>query len=147
LPQLKHLGLDPFDPRFTGSYLHSFTQRSDRRIRDLLLDQQIVAGIGNIYANEILARVGVRPTMRCRRLRRSRVEAIAAMIPEVLREAIRWCGTSFSDYRDADDKFGEFQNHLRVYDRDGEKCRLCPSPIKRVAIGNRSVFYCPTCQK
>ena len=147
LPQLKHLGLDPFDPRFTGSYLHSFTQRSDRRIRDLLLDQQIVAGIGNIYANEILSRVGVRPTMRCRRLRRSRVEAIAAMIPEVLREAIRWCGTSFSDYRDADDKFGEFQNHLRVYDRDGEKCRLCPSPIKRVAIGNRSVFYCPTCQK
>jgi formamidopyrimidine-DNA glycosylase len=147
LPQLKHLGLDPFDPRFTGFYLHSFTKHSDRRIRDLLLDQQIVAGIGNIYANEILARVSVRPTTRSRRLKRSRVDEIAAMIPEVLREAIRWCGTSFSDYRDADDKFGEFQNHLRVYDRDGEKCRLCPSPIKRVAIGNRSVFYCPTCQK
>jgi len=106
-----------------------------------------VAGIGNIYANEILSRVGVRPTTRSHRLRRSQVEEIAAMIPTILREAIRWCGTSFSDYRDADDKFGEFQNQLRVYDRDGETCRLCPSPIKRVAIGNRSAFYCPTCQK
>lgn len=147
LPQLKHLGLDPFDPQFTGSYLHSFTKRSERRIRDLLLDQQIIAGIGNIYANEILARVGVRPTTRSWKLKRTTVDAIAATIPEVLDEAIRWCGTSFSDYRDADDKFGEFQNHLRVYDRGGEKCRLCPSPIKRVAIGNRSAFYCPSCQK
>jgi formamidopyrimidine-DNA glycosylase len=147
LPQLKHLGLDPFDARFTGSYLHSFTKRSKRRIRDLLLDQQIVAGIGNIYANEILARVGVRPTTRSWKLKRAKVEEIAEMIPEVLNEAIRWCGTSFSDYRDADDKFGEFQNHLRVYDRGGEKCRLCASPIKRVAIGNRSAFYCPSCQK
>lgn len=147
LPQLKRLGPDPFDACFTGSYLHSFTKHSDRRIRDLLLDQQIVAGIGNIYANEILSCVGIRPTTRSRRLRRSQVEEIAAMIPTVLREAIRWCGTSFSDYRDVDDKFGEFQNHLRVYDRDGEKCRFCLSPIKRVAIGNRSAFYCPTCQK
>jgi formamidopyrimidine-DNA glycosylase len=147
LPQLKHLGLDPFDARFTGSYLYSFTKHSNRRIRDLLLDQQIVAGIGNIYANEILSRVGVRPTTRSRRLRRSQVEEIAFMIPKVLHEAIRWCGTSFSDYRDADDKFGEFQNHLRVYDRDGGKCRLCSSTIKRVAIGNRSAFYCPSCQK
>jgi formamidopyrimidine-DNA glycosylase len=147
LTQLKHLGPDPFDPGFNSSHLFSFTRRSDRRIRDVLLDQQIVAGIGNIYANEILCRVGVRPTTRSRRLTRTQVEAIARMIPTVLNEAIRWCGTSFSDYRDADDGFGEFQHHLRVYDRDGEKCRICPSPIKRVAAGNRSAFYCPSCQK
>jgi formamidopyrimidine-DNA glycosylase len=147
LPQLKHLGLDPFDARFTGAYLHSFTKRSERRIRDLLLDQQIVAGIGNIYANEVLARVGIRPTTRSWRLKRLKVDQIAAMISQVLDEAIRWCGTSFSDYRDADDRFGEFQNHLRVYDREGELCRICPGAIKRVAIGNRSAFYCPSCQK
>jgi formamidopyrimidine-DNA glycosylase len=147
LPQLKSLGLDPFDPRFTGSYLHAYTRHSDRRIRDLLLDQQIVAGIGNIYANEILCRVGVRPTTRSHRLSRGQVEEIAAAIPLVLNEAIRWCGTSFSDYRDADDKFGEFQNHLRVYDRHGETCRGCPTAIKRIAIGNRSAFYCPSCQR
>jgi hypothetical protein len=72
---------------------------------------------------------------------------IAAAIPELLHDAIQWCGTSFSDYRDADDKSGEFQNHLRVYDRHGEPCRVCPGIVKRVAIGNRSAFYCPTCQK
>ena len=147
LSQLRHLGLDPFNAQFHGEYLYSFTRRSKRRIRDLLLDQQVVAGIGNIYANEILGRVGVRPTARSSRLTRETVMRIASMIQTVLNEAIRWCGTSFSDYRDADDKFGEFQNHLRVYDRDGEACRICPSTIKRVALGNRSAFYCPSCQK
>ena len=147
LPQLRDLGLDPFDPQFDGQYLYSFTRRSSRRIRDLLLDQQVVAGIGNIYANEILGRAGIRPMTRSSRLTREKVERIASMIPKVLSEAIRWCGTSFSDYRDADDQFGGFQNHLRVYDRDGEECRVCPSTIKRVALGNRSAFYCPSCQK
>jgi formamidopyrimidine-DNA glycosylase len=147
LSQFRRLGLDPFDSRFNGQYLYGITRRSDRRIRDLLLDQQIVAGIGNIYASEILSRVGVRPTTRCWRLSRFKIEQIAATIPEVLNEAILWCGTSFSDYRDADDRFGEFQNHLRVYDREGEKCRVCPTLVKRVAIGNRSAFYCPSCQK
>ena len=147
MPQLRSLGLDPFDAEFDGSYLYSFTRRSNRRIRDLLLDQQVVAGIGNIYANEILSRAGVRPTARSSRLTRAQVERVAVTIPSVLEEAIRWCGTSFSDYRDADDKFGEFQNHLRVYDRHGEACRVCTRTIKRVALGNRSAFYCPLCQK
>ena len=147
LPQLRSLGIDPLDAVLTGEYLFGFTRRSDRRIRDLLLDQQIVSGLGNIYANEILALTGIKPTTRSHRLTRQQVQAIAAAIPRLLRDAIRWCGTSFSDYRDADDKSGEFQNHLRVYDRDGEKCRACASVIKRVAIGNRSAFYCPTCQR
>jgi formamidopyrimidine-DNA glycosylase len=147
LPQLRDLGIDPFDAELTGEYLFGFTRRSDRRIRDLLLDQQIVAGLGNIYANEILNLTGIKPTLRARRLTRTQARALAQAIPALLQEAIRWCGTSFSDYRDADDKLGQFQNHLRVYDRDGEKCRLCPSVIKRVAIGNRSAFYCPSCQK
>lgn len=147
LPQLRALGIDPFDADLTGEFLFRFTRGSARRIRDLLLDQQIVAGLGNIYANEILAMTGIRPTTRARRLSRKQTQAIAAAIPALLRKAIRWCGTSFSDYRDADDKSGGFQNHLRVYDRHGERCRGCPSRIKRVAIGNRSAFYCPTCQK
>lgn len=147
LPQFGSIGLDPFDAALTGNYLFRFTRVSDRRIRDLLLDQHIIAGLGNIYANEILARIGIKPTRRAHRLTRKQVEAIAATVPNLLSDAIRWCGTSFSDYRDADDKSGEFQNHLLVYDRDGERCRVCPSLIKRVAIGNRSAFYCPGCQK
>lgn len=147
LPQLRRLGLDPFDPALNAEYLFRFTRGSERRIRDLLLDQQIIAGLGNIYANEILSLAGVKPTARANRLSRRHVAAIAAIIPDLLRDAIRWCGTSFSDYRDADDQAGEFQNHLRVYDRAGERCRSCSSFIKRVAIGNRSAFYCPSCQK
>ncbi len=147
LPQLRHLGVDPFAATLNGDYLYRFTRASERRIRDLLLDQQIVAGLGNIYANELLSIVQVRPTTRACRLTRKQVCMIAAAIPELLQDAIRWCGTSFSDYRDADDKSGEFQNHLRVYDRGGESCRVCRSTIKRVAIGNRSAFYCPKCQK
>jgi formamidopyrimidine-DNA glycosylase len=147
LPQLKNLGLDPFDPRLTGDFLFRFTRASERRIRDLLLDQQIIAGLGNIYANEILSRAGIKPTTRAHRLTQKQVETVARTIPRLLKDAIRWCGTSFSDYRDADDKSGEFQNHLRVYDRDREKCRVCQSLIKRVAIGNRSAYYCPQCQK
>jgi len=147
LPQLSALGIDPFDADLTGEFLFRFTRGSERRIRDLLLDQQIVAGLGNIYANEILSMTGIKPTTRAHRLTRKQTAALAGAIPRLLGDAIRWCGTSFSDYRDADDKSGEFQHHLRVYDRDGEKCRGCPSLIKRVAIGNRSAFYCPTCQK
>jgi formamidopyrimidine-DNA glycosylase len=147
LAQLRHVGLDPFDPKLTAEYLFRFTRASERRIRDLLLDQQIIAGLGNIYANEILSLAAVKPTTRAHRLNRKQVGAIAATIPQLLSDAIRWCGTSFSDYRDADDRSGEFQNHLRVYDRAGERCRVCPSVIKRVALGNRSAYYCPTCQK
>lgn len=147
LPQLRHLGIDPFAETLTGEYLFRFTRASERRIRDLLLDQRIVAGLGNIYANEVLAMVRVKPTTRAWRLTRKQAGMVAAAIPELLYDAIKWCGTSFSDYRDADDKSGEFQNHLRVYDRDGESCRICSSTIKRVAIGNRSAFYCPTCQR
>ena len=147
LAQLRRVGLDPFDDRLNGEYLFRFTRVSARRIRDLLLDQQIIAGLGNIYANEILSLAGIKPTARAHRLTRKQVDGIAQTIPVLLADAIRWCGTSFSDYRDADDKSGEFQNHLRVYDRGGEKCRACPSVIRRIPIGNRSAYYCPTCQK
>jgi len=147
LPQLASLGLDPFDSRFDGDYLYAFTKRSYRRIRDLLLDQRVIGGLGNIYANEILFRLGIRPMTRSHRLSRAEVALFPPMTRKVLSEAIRWCGTSFSDYRDADDKHGQFQNHLCVYDREAEPCRKCLSRIKRVTLGNRSAFYCPSCQK
>jgi formamidopyrimidine-DNA glycosylase len=146
LPQMRGLGPEPLDGRFDGDYLYAAARRSRRRIRDLLIDQATVAGIGNIYANEILFHAGVRPTARAWKLGRVKVERIAALAPKILNDAIRWCGTSFSDYRDAEDRYGEFQNHLRVYDRDREKCKACSAAIKRVAIGNRSAFYCPKCQ-
>jgi formamidopyrimidine-DNA glycosylase len=147
LPAMRVLGPEPLDGRFDGDYLYSAARNSRRRIRDLLIDQGTVAGLGNIYANEILFHAGVRPSTRAWKLGRARVERIAKLTPRILRQAIRWCGTSFSDYRDAEDRYGEFQNHLRVYDRESEECKACGTTIKRVPIGNRSAFYCPRCQR
>lgn len=147
LPQMKNLGLDPFDRGFHGAYLHFSVRRSRRRIRDILIDQEVVAGLGNIYSNEILFYAGVRPTTRGWKLGRGRAERIAEVTPTVLRHAIRWCGTSFSDYRDAEDRRGRFQDHLRVYDKAGEPCICCGGKIRKARLGNRSAFYCPSCQK
>jgi formamidopyrimidine-DNA glycosylase len=146
-PHFRGLGPDPLDASFDGRYLHEQARRSRRRVRDLLLDQTVVAGLGNIYVNEILFRCGIRPTARAFKLRRERSETIARVTREVLEQAIAMRGTSFSDYRDGRDRKGEFQNFLRVYDREGESCAICRNPIKRVVLGNRSAFYCRACQK
>lgn len=90
LPQIRNLGLDPFDVGFNGDYLYSLTRISERRVRDLLIDQNRIAGLGNIYANELLFRARIRPTKRAWRLRRHEAERIAAITPKLLSEAIRW---------------------------------------------------------
>jgi formamidopyrimidine-DNA glycosylase len=145
-PYVRDLGPDPLDPQFRSGHLYALARRSRRRIRDFLLDQTVVAGLGNIYINEILFRAAVRPTVRAFRLGRRRAERVAAVMPEVLREALRWRGTSISDYRDGENRKGAFQKRLRVYDREGEDCVICGSSIKKIRIGNRGAFYCPSCQ-
>lgn len=147
LSQLERLGIDPLDHRLDARYLYAMTRSSKRRIRDFLIDQTIMAGLGNIYANEILFHAGIRPARRAWRLSRQQIEQIAKTTPEVLHDAIRWRGTSFSDYRDGQDRKGGFQNHLQVYDKEGESCRVCRSKIRRVTLGNRSAFFCPKCQE
>jgi formamidopyrimidine-DNA glycosylase len=146
MAELKELGPEPFDPAFSPSYLHGVLRRSRRRIRDLLIDQSVVAGLGNIYANEVLFRAGIRPTTRGFRLGRRGARRIAELTPVVLEEAIRLRGTTFADYRDGEDRRGEFQPYLKVYDRDGKPCLICAREVKRVSWGNRSAFYCPRCQ-
>jgi formamidopyrimidine-DNA glycosylase len=145
-PPLRSLGPDPLDGDFAVGGLYQQARKSRRKIRDLLLDQKVVAGLGNIYSNELLFYAGIRPTIRAYKLSRERVDEIAAIAPRLLREAIHWGGTSFSDYRDGQDRQGEFQARLSVYGREGERCRRCGHVIKRVALGNRSAFYCPSCQ-
>jgi formamidopyrimidine-DNA glycosylase len=147
LSQMANLGLDPLDRRFNADYLRGMARHSKRRVRDLLIDQTVAAGLGNIYVNEILFQAGVRPTRRAWTLKRQEIGRIAQVTPKVLQRAIRWRGTSFSDYRDGEDRKGEFQNYLRVYDRAGEKCRVCGTQIKAVRLGNRGAFYCSRCQK
>jgi len=145
-PSIALLGVEPLSGALDGAYLYESLHRSRRRVWDVLMDQRVIAGLGNIYVNEVLFRARVRPTVRAWRISRRSAGDIAAAIPAILEEAIRWRGTSFSDYRDSNDRRGTFQSRLLVYDRAGESCLVCRSPIKRKSIGNRSTFYCPKCQ-
>ncbi|MGH7578486.1 MAG: bifunctional DNA-formamidopyrimidine glycosylase/DNA-(apurinic or apyrimidinic site) lyase, partial [Longimicrobiales bacterium] len=141
------LGVEPLSDEFTAERLFQLTRGSKTPLRSWLLDQKRIAGVGNIYANEALFRARVRPTRRARRLTRNEAAALRKGIRDVLNDAIKARGTTFSDYRDGNGDAGAFQPRLRVYGREGEPCRRCRTPIRRVVISNRSAFYCPRCQK
>lgn len=116
-------------------------------IKSALLNQKLLRGVGNIYADESLFRAGIRPRRRAASLTREDLRRLNPAIQEVLREAIALGGSSVSDYVDADGEEGFFQLQHRVYGREGEPCLVCRTPIKRVVIAGRSSHYCPKCQK
>jgi len=116
-------------------------------IKSALLNQKLLRGVGNIYADESLFRAGIRPRRRAASLTRKVLTRLYAAIQEVLKEAIALGGSSVSDYVDADGEEGFFQLQHRVYGREGEPCLVCKTPIKRIVIGARSSHYCPKCQK
>jgi len=116
-------------------------------IKSALLNQKLLSGVGNIYADESLFRAGIRPRRRAASLTRAELHKLHAAVQEVLREAIELGGSSVSDYVDAEGRRGFFQLQHRVYGREGEPCLVCETPIKRVIIGGRSSHYCPHCQK
>ena len=141
------LGVEPLEHAFTPAWLHAATRHSRVPLRNWLLDQRQIAGVGNIYANEALFGAGVRPTRRAHRLTRPEAVRLHEAVRAVLTEAIRSRGTTLNDYRDAGGRAGGFQFRLRVYDREGLPCVQCSAPIKRRVLTNRSVFYCPSCQR
>jgi formamidopyrimidine-DNA glycosylase len=116
-------------------------------IKSALLNQKLLRGVGNIYADEALFRAGIRPRRRASSLRREDLQRLYLAVQEVLREAIAMGGSSVSDYVDADGDEGFFQLQHRVYGREGEPCLVCKTPVKRVVIAGRSSHYCPKCQK
>jgi formamidopyrimidine-DNA glycosylase len=116
-------------------------------IKSALLNQKLLRGVGNIYADESLFRSGIRPRRRAATLTREQLKKLMAAVKEVLAEAIALGGSSVSDYVDADGEEGFFQLQHRVYGREGEPCVVCRSPIKRVVIAGRSSHYCPKCQR
>ena len=141
------LGIEPFSAAFTADSLHQLTRGSLVPIRNWLLDQRKLAGIGNIYALEALFLAGIRPTRRARTLKRRETAALRDALQAVLSESIDVRGTTISDYRDASGEKGGYDTRLRVYDRAGEPCRVCRTAIKRVVLTNRSAYYCPNCQR
>jgi formamidopyrimidine-DNA glycosylase len=116
-------------------------------IKSALLNQKLLSGVGNIYADESLFRAGIRPRRRASSLTREDLRRLYPAVQEVLREAIALGGSSVSDYVDADGEEGFFQLQHRVYGREGEPCLVCKTPVKRVVIAGRSSHYCPKCQK
>jgi formamidopyrimidine-DNA glycosylase len=115
-------------------------------IKAALLNQSLLHGVGNIYADEALFHAGIRPTRHAGRLTRDELTRLRAALIKVLKHAIKLGGSSVSDYVDADGVAGFFQLHHHVYSRTGEPCRTCKTPIKRIIIGGRSTHFCPTCQ-
>jgi formamidopyrimidine-DNA glycosylase len=116
-------------------------------IKSALLNQKLLRGVGNIYADESLFRAGIRPRRRAASIKRDQLAKLSNELKEVLKEAIALGGSSVSDYVDADGEEGFFQLEHRVYGREGEPCLVCKTPIKRIVIAGRSSHYCPKCQK
>jgi len=141
------LGLDPLAAAFTAEALLALTRGRRTSIKALLMDQRRIAGLGNIYVNEILFRAGIRPARRARTLRRADCDRLVRAARAVLADAIRRGGSSISDYRDGLGRRGWFQLRHRVYDRAGEPCRRCGDPIRSRPIVGRSSFWCPRCQR
>lgn len=117
------------------------------RLKGLLLNQRIIAGIGNIYADEILYEAGLHPRTDVSHLGRRRLERLYAAVSKVLEEAIVFKGTTVRDFRDGLGLEGLFQNRLRVYGREGEACRRCGGRIRRIRLSGRSTHFCPRCQR
>jgi formamidopyrimidine-DNA glycosylase len=145
-PRLSSLGPDPVEKPPTGTGLKRLAEGARNSVKDFIMDQRRLAGIGNIYASEILHRAGVDPRTPAGRVAADRWEAIARETGAVLTEAIERSGTTFSMYRTLWNEPGAYGDQLRVYDRPGEPCRACGTAIRRIVQGARSTFYCPKCQ-
>ncbi|MDA8364260.1 MAG: bifunctional DNA-formamidopyrimidine glycosylase/DNA-(apurinic or apyrimidinic site) lyase [Gammaproteobacteria bacterium] len=143
---LKNIGPEPLAAAFDGAYLHTCTRRRTVAIRDLLLNTRIVAGIGNIYANEALFQARIRPARRAGRLSRADCDRLVGAIRATLAQAIEAGGTTLRDFQNADGNPGYFQQVLSVYGRAGEPCRQCGTPVRALRIGQRRAFFCPRCQ-
>ena len=141
--------LGPDALTLTGAAFYSAIHHSRRPIKQALLDQQVTAGIGNIYAAEILFAAGLDPRSRCCRISRVECDAIAAVTRQILRRAIRLEGSSIGDetYRTADSRPGRYQRCHQVYGRAGAACRRCGVLIRRIVQAQRSTFFCPGCQR
>ncbi|MDD5224834.1 MAG: bifunctional DNA-formamidopyrimidine glycosylase/DNA-(apurinic or apyrimidinic site) lyase [bacterium] len=143
------LGPEPFDPEITSAWLLSRLAKSSRPIKAALLDQYLIAGIGNIYSDEILHASRIRPDRNASSITREEADRIVRHTRRILKLAISKRGTTAGDgvYRDSRNQPGSFQNHLQVYAREGEGCYHCRSKIASRTIGGRTAHFCPECQK
>jgi formamidopyrimidine-DNA glycosylase len=148
-PLLASLGPEPMGNAFSGPYLTQRLKSRNTPIKSALLDQGIVAGLGNIYVCEVLYRARINPARKAGHIAAAHVAGLVPIIRDVLAEAIEAGGSSLRDYRQTDGELGYFQHAFKVYGREGERCGAagCASTIARIVQSGRSSFYCPTCQR
>jgi formamidopyrimidine-DNA glycosylase len=144
---LAGIGPEPFSPEFGGDWLYRITRHRSAAIKLVIMDSHVVAGVGNIYANEALFRSGISPLLQARRVAAVRCALLAEKIRETLNDAIVAGGSSLRDYVGSDGMAGNFQSQFSVYDREGEPCPRCGARIRHVQQGQRATYYCPGCQK
>jgi formamidopyrimidine-DNA glycosylase len=151
LAGMMKMGPEPIHVDFDAEYLGERLRGRTAPVKNLLLDQRVACGVGNIYSDEALFRAGIRPLRRAGRLGKAEVGRLAQALTDVLRDGIKWCGTTLGDgrYRLPEGGAGSFQKRLAVFGREGEKCRRrgCVGVVRRLRIGGRSTHFCPVCQK
>jgi formamidopyrimidine-DNA glycosylase len=146
-PLFKGLGIEPLGEEFDGKWLSAALEGKKTPIKSALLDQRVIAGLGNIYVCEALYRARISPKRKTSTVSGPRSVPLAAAIKAVLREAVKAGGSSLRDHKRVDGELGDFQHHFAVYDREGAPCPNCKGRIRRIVQSGRSTFYCPSCQK
>lgn len=146
-PRLKMLGPEPLSNGFNAAYLDGALKNKQTPIKAALLDQSIIAGLGNIYVCEALFRARISPKRKATSVPGTRAERLAPAINSVIAEAIAAGGSSISDFANTDGALGYFQHRFDVYGREGDPCKICSTQIKRLTQSGRSTFYCSNCQR
>lgn len=147
-PLLAHLGIEPFHPDFTPAYLYTHLQGRRQAIKQILLAGKIVVGVGNIYACESLFLAGIHPELPGAAISKHRAHKLHAAILQTLKAALEAGGSTLRDYVNASGGPGAyFELHAHVYEREGQACHRCLRPIKRMTQGQRSTYYCSSCQR
>jgi formamidopyrimidine-DNA glycosylase len=145
-PLLKKLAPEPLSAAFDGEYLFRVTRKRTVAIKQLIMNSQLVVGVGNIYASEALFRAGISPRRAAGRITKLQAQKLSEAIKAVLKDAIKIGGTTLRDYVNADGAPGYFGQTLFVYERAGEHCRVCKSVVKQFTQGQRSTYWCTVCQ-
>jgi formamidopyrimidine-DNA glycosylase len=146
---LKYLGPEPLSNKFNIEYFKNFISGKNRTIKDILMDQKFISGLGNIYVNEILFYSGLKPAKNVKKLTHVEIKKIIKFSKKIISKAISLGGSSIKDFSSSSGKKGSFQQHFRVYGKKGENCPRvkCKGKIKKIIIANRASFFCNRCQK
>jgi formamidopyrimidine-DNA glycosylase len=145
--EFKKIGPEPLDKKFTFEKFKEILKNKKGKIKQILMDQSLIAGIGNIYASEALWYAKIHPEKLTFKLTEKELKNLYQAIKKVLELSVKLGGESFSDYRKPDGTKGDFDTERRAYNREGQKCARCGTKIKRIKVGQRSAFFCPKCQK